>query len=85
MLHGRLAPVRAQALFDKLMEGIASEAGKIRIGPGLDPDTQMGPLVSEEQFTRVTGFLDRAAKKALVSLPVVNVSATPGTWWRRRC
>jgi phenylacetaldehyde dehydrogenase len=44
-------------VFDKLMEGIASEAGKIRIGPGLDPETQMGPLVSEEQFTRVTGFL----------------------------
>jgi phenylacetaldehyde dehydrogenase len=50
-------------VFDKLMEGIASEAGKIRIGPGLDPDTQMGPLVSEEQFTRVTGFLESGRKE----------------------
>ena len=45
-------------VFDRLMEGIASEAGKISMGPGLDPDFQMGPLVSEEQFARVTGFLE---------------------------
>ena len=44
-------------VFDRLMEGIASEAGKITMGPGLNPDSQMGPLVSEEQFSRVTGFL----------------------------
>ena len=50
-------------VFDKLMDGIAAEAGKIRIGPGLDPETQMGPLVSEEQFTRVTGFLESGRKE----------------------
>jgi phenylacetaldehyde dehydrogenase len=52
-------------VFDKLMEGVAAEAGKIRIGPGLDPETQMGPLVSEEQFTRVTGFLDSGRKEGV--------------------
>ena len=45
-------------VFDRLMEGIESEAGKISMGPGLNPDSQMGPLVSEEQFARVTGFLE---------------------------
>ena len=50
-------------VFDKLMEGIASEAGKISMGPGLNPDSQMGPLVSEEQFTRVTGFLEAGRKE----------------------
>jgi phenylacetaldehyde dehydrogenase len=50
-------------VFDKLMEGLVSEAGKIRIGPGLDPETQMGPLVSEEQFTRVTDFLESGRKE----------------------
>jgi phenylacetaldehyde dehydrogenase len=50
-------------VFDRLMDGIASEAGKIRIGPGLDPETQMGPLVSAEQFTRVTGFLEAGRKE----------------------
>jgi phenylacetaldehyde dehydrogenase len=32
-------------------------AGKIKMGEGLDPTTECGPLVSEEQFERVTGFL----------------------------
>jgi phenylacetaldehyde dehydrogenase len=50
-------------VFDRLMEGIASEAGKISMGPGLNPDSQMGPLVSEEQFARVTGFLESGRKE----------------------
>jgi phenylacetaldehyde dehydrogenase len=50
-------------VFDQLMEGVAAEAANIRIGPGLDPDSQMGPLVSEEQFSRVTGFLESGRKE----------------------
>ncbi len=44
--------------FDRVVEGIASAASQIKLGPGLADDTQMGPLVSQEQFNRVTGFLD---------------------------
>jgi phenylacetaldehyde dehydrogenase len=29
----------------------------IRLGPGLNPQSEMGPLVSKTQFDRVTGFL----------------------------
>ena len=47
-----------ESVFDRVVEGVSAEAGKIRLGPGLDPDTDMGPLVSEEQFQRVTGFLE---------------------------
>jgi phenylacetaldehyde dehydrogenase len=47
-----------ERIFDKLMSGLTHEAAKIRIGPGLDPETRMGPLVSDEQFRRVTGFLE---------------------------
>jgi len=45
-------------IFDKMMTGLSDAAAKIKIGPGLDPDSRMGPLVSDEQFRRVTGFLD---------------------------
>lgn len=45
-------------IFDKVVEGIAEEANRIKVGPGLDPGTQMGPLVSEEQLQRVCGYLD---------------------------
>jgi phenylacetaldehyde dehydrogenase len=44
-------------VFDRLMQGVAGNAGEIKVGHGLDPDTQLGPLVSDEQFKRVTGYL----------------------------
>lgn len=46
-----------QAIFDQVVEGIAAEAKKIKLGPGLDPNTEMGPLVSDEQLDRVCGYL----------------------------
>ena len=45
-------------VFDQMVEGISNVAKSIKLGPGLDPATQMGPLVSEEQFTRVTGYIE---------------------------
>jgi len=45
-------------VFDKVVDGIAEQAKKIRVGPGLDASTDMGPLVSEEQLKRVCGYLD---------------------------
>ena len=47
-----------ERIFDKMMMGLADEAAKLKIGPGLDPDTRIGPLVSDEQFQRVTGYLE---------------------------
>jgi phenylacetaldehyde dehydrogenase len=44
-------------VFDKVVAGVADEAKNIKLGPGLDPLTQMGPLVSDEQFQRVTGYI----------------------------
>lgn len=46
-----------KTIFDRVVAGVAGEAQKIRLGPGLDPSTQMGPLVSDEQLRRVTAFL----------------------------
>ena len=45
-------------VFDKVVEGVAENAKKIRVGSGLDPKTQMGPLVSEEQLKRVCSYLE---------------------------
>ncbi len=45
-------------VFDKVVEGVADKAGKIKVGSGLEAETDMGPLVSEEQLNRVCGFLE---------------------------
>jgi len=44
-------------IFERIVEGIAERAGKLKVGPGTDPATDMGPVVSEEQFDRVVGFM----------------------------
>src|ERR1700735_1121192 len=44
--------------FDEVVNGVAEIAKGIKLGPGMESGTQMGPLVSEEQLQRVTGFRD---------------------------
>lgn len=46
-----------ESVFDEVVSGVSDIAGKIKIGPGLDPLTELGPLVSQEQFERVTGYI----------------------------
>ncbi len=45
-------------LFDQVVERLAAFAREAKVGPGLDPETEFGPLVSEEQFERVKGYID---------------------------
>jgi phenylacetaldehyde dehydrogenase len=46
-----------KSVFDKVVDGVSDFAKNIKVGPGLDPETQMGPLVSKEQFDRVCGYM----------------------------
>jgi len=46
-----------QSRFDEVVDGVAEIAKSIKLGSGLEAGTQMGPLVSEEQFERVSGYL----------------------------
>jgi phenylacetaldehyde dehydrogenase len=48
-----------KSVFDKLVGGIAAKAETLRIGPGLDPKTEIGPVISSEHLDRVTGFIAR--------------------------
>src|SRR5580704_3327117 len=45
-------------IFDKVVAGVAQQASNIRVGPGMDPSSDMGPLVSEEQLNRVCSYLE---------------------------
>ncbi len=48
----------ASGLFDEVVERLAAYAREAKVGPGLDPETEFGPLVSEEQLERVKGYID---------------------------
>jgi phenylacetaldehyde dehydrogenase len=45
-------------IFDEVVDGVAKHAKGIKVAEGFHPESQMGPLVSEEQLTRVLGFLE---------------------------
>ncbi len=46
-----------KSVYDRIVSGVAEEAGKLKVGHGLDRSVNVGPLVSKEQHERVTGFL----------------------------
>jgi phenylacetaldehyde dehydrogenase len=46
-----------RGVYDEVVQGVSDEAKKIKLGPGLDADTQMGPLISAEQHDKVLGYL----------------------------
>ncbi len=54
--------------FDEVVAGVAEIAKSIKLGDGMDPDTEMGPLVSDEQLRRVTGFLDSGKSDGATTL-----------------
>jgi phenylacetaldehyde dehydrogenase len=49
--------------YDKVMPKLIDYSQKVKLGPGMDPTTEMGPLVSSEQFERVTGYLEHGKKE----------------------
>lgn len=46
-----------ERVYDKVMEGVVERARTLKIGPGTEPDTFMGPVVSAQQLERVTGYV----------------------------
>ncbi|MGB0126382.1 MAG: aldehyde dehydrogenase family protein, partial [Rhodocyclaceae bacterium] len=44
--------------YDNVVAEVAKRAERFKLGPGIDPTTQMGPLVSEAQLRRVCGYID---------------------------
>jgi phenylacetaldehyde dehydrogenase len=46
-----------RGVFDEVTHGIAAAAKALKVGPGLDHATEVGPLVSQEQLERVTGYI----------------------------
>ncbi|QXJ20736.1 aldehyde dehydrogenase family protein [Actinomadura graeca] len=48
---------------DEFTEKLAQAASTLRLGPGLDPETQIGPLVSLEHLTQVDSYVHTGEKQ----------------------
>jgi phenylacetaldehyde dehydrogenase len=52
-----------KSVFDKVVDGVVERAKKLKVGSGMEPDTQMGPLVSQKQLERVSGYIQSGSEE----------------------
>lgn len=55
-------------IYSKFVEALTEKAKRIKLGRPLERETKMGPLVSREQFERVSSYLDIGKKEAKVAI-----------------
>ncbi|RST86778.1 aldehyde dehydrogenase family protein [Aquibium carbonis] len=78
-----------RSVFDRLVEGLAKEAAALRLGHGLHADTDLGPLVSTGQATRVAAYVEEGSAEGAEIVaggvrdgafftPTVITGASPG-------
>lgn len=49
-----------RSVYDRFVDRFIARTRDIRVGPGLDPDTAMGPLAHERRVAEMTAFIDDA-------------------------
>jgi len=55
-------------IYPKFVEAMTEKAKRIKLGAPLERDTKMGPLVSKEQYDRVSSYLDVGKNEAKVAI-----------------
>lgn len=65
-----------KTVFDRVVQGVAERASRLRVAPGLQPDADMGPLISQRQRERVLGYVDSGRDEGAEVL--VGGQALPG-------
>jgi len=68
-------------IHEKLLGDLVPAISSLKVGDPMSDDTEMGPLVSEEQAVRVTGFVDRARKAGAEVLTGGARIKKAGSWY----
>ena len=50
-----------ESIADELVDKIAQRIPSLKVGPGMEPDNEMGPLITGEHRDRVAGYVDGAS------------------------
>ena len=51
------------SLYEKFVAGFTEIAKNLKVGPGIDPETKMGPLAHDRRVTAIEGFVTDAVSK----------------------
>ncbi|WP_066259338.1 aldehyde dehydrogenase family protein [Neobacillus drentensis] len=52
-----------RSIYDRVVEALAVRANSLIVGPGMDPETEMGPLVSAKQQQTVLNYIEQGKKE----------------------
>jgi betaine-aldehyde dehydrogenase len=55
-------------IYKKMLDAMVEKAKRIKLGPGMDPASKMGPVVSREQMERVARYQEIGRKEARVAV-----------------
>jgi phenylacetaldehyde dehydrogenase len=65
-------------VYDDVVEGLAEKARALKLGSGFEPGVDQGPLVSQEQFEKVLGFLDSGKQEGAMPATGGDRARLPG-------
>lgn len=66
-----------KSIYSKFVEAMAAKSKKILLGPPLERETKMGPLVSKDQFDRVRSYQEIGKKEAKLAAGGGRASSMP--------
>ncbi len=67
-----------ESIYEELCAALAEEATKARVGNGLNPDVQLGPIQNQEQYEKVVSILNDTATQGARILAGGRVPGGPG-------
>jgi phenylacetaldehyde dehydrogenase len=69
-------------IFDEVVAGVAEIARGLRLGPGMDPQTQIGPLVSARQLERVSTLVESGVAEGAEPIAGGGRAERPGYFYQ---
>jgi 1-pyrroline dehydrogenase len=73
--------IAGPGIFDNLLGDLVPAVSSLKVGAPESDDTEMGPVVHEEQLERVSGFVDRARKEGAKVLTGGARIKKAGSWY----
>jgi acyl-CoA reductase-like NAD-dependent aldehyde dehydrogenase len=67
-----------ESIYEELCDALVAEAKKARVGNGLDPDTEFGPVQNKMQYDKVVGIIKDTKKAGATFLAGGEIPSGPG-------
>jgi succinate-semialdehyde dehydrogenase/glutarate-semialdehyde dehydrogenase len=71
----------ADALYDRFVDGLAERMGSLKVGRGTEEDVQVGPLINDEQRSKVRELVEDATAKGAQPVSIGNPPDGPGYYF----